>query len=72
MNIKRAEQIYEQIKVKLHGNEGKIIAIDVDSGDYFLGTDTIDAINLGKKKYPSKQFYLKRIGATYTYVVGAR
>jgi len=72
MDTKVAEQIYNKIKSKLIGKEGKMVAIDVDSGNYFLGDDTIDAINQGKKKYPSKQFYIKRIGATHTYVVGAR
>lgn len=71
INVERAEGRYSKIMAKLKGQEGKIIAIEPDTGDYFIGDNAIEAGNLGKKKYPSKKFYLKRIGAKYTYIVGA-
>ncbi|MBI1972519.1 hypothetical protein HYS50_00765 [Candidatus Woesearchaeota archaeon] len=71
INVKRAEEIYESIHNKLKGQEGKIVAIDPDTGDYFIGSDTLEACDFGKKKYPHKQFYLKRVGARTAFVVGA-
>jgi len=42
--------------------KGKIVAIEVDSGDYFIEGTVVKAITLAQKKYPNKKFYLKRIG----------
>ena len=65
-----AEEIYLKIKNRLKGQEGKIIAIDIESGDYFVGNDTLDAYERARKKYPSHEFFFKRIGSKTTYVVG--
>ncbi len=65
-----AVSIYERIKNKLKGQEGKIVAIETESGDYFLGTDTLDAYEKAKKKYPTHEFFFKRVGAKTAYVVG--
>ena len=43
-------------------DRGKFVAIDVDSGDYFLGETAMDATEKGRAKYPDKVFYLGRIG----------
>ena len=41
---------------------GRFIAIEVDSGDYFLGERGLDASRQGKEKYPETLFYVGRIG----------
>lgn len=41
---------------------GKFVAIEVDSGDYFIGDTVMDADEKAKKKHPEKVFYLGRIG----------
>ena len=69
MKIKRANEMYEQIKNKLKGKEGKIVAIDLDSGDYFIGEDILEACEKGQKKYPGKEFFFHRVGAKATYHV---
>ena len=71
VDVKRAEEIYAQICSKLKDQEGKIVAIDPASGDYFIGSDTLEACDLGRKRYPSRQFYLKRVGARTAFFVGA-
>ena len=71
INKDRVEEIYQKIKDKLKGFEGKIVAIDIDSGDYFIGNDALEAYENGIKKHPGKEFFFKRVGAKYTYVVGA-
>lgn len=49
--------------------KGKIVAIDVDSGDYFIEQTVLKAVMLGRKRYPRQKFYCKRIGysAVYSY-----
>ena len=71
INVEKAEKLYNAIKAKLKDHEGKIVAIEPDTGEYFIGDSALDACNIGKRKYLSKKFYLKRVGAKYTYVVGA-
>jgi len=51
--VEKGEKIY---------NDGKIVAIEPDSGDYFVDNSTVGAIEKAQKKYPDKTFYLVRIG----------
>ena len=69
VDVQRAEEIYECIKGKLKGEEGKIIAIETDSGDYFIGEDVSEACDKGRTKYPSKQFFFMRVGTGPVYHV---
>ena len=43
-------------------HKGMIAAIDPESGNYFLGRDTIAAVNKGRRKLPEAVFYCIRIG----------
>ena len=49
------------------GLKGKIVAIEVESGDYFIGDTPLRAGICGQKKHPNKQFYFKRIGYDTVY-----
>ncbi len=66
----KADHIYGQIKGKLQGQEGMIIAIETDTGNYFIGDSVIDAYRKGHQKYPAKEFFFKRIGHKAVYRVG--
>lgn len=68
----KARKIYkENFKDKLEPNEnGKIIAIEVDSGDMFLGESVTEAAMKARKKYPDKFYYFIRVG--YPYVAKRR
>lgn len=60
---KRGRKIYNTFFKKLEKTKkGKIIAIEVDSHEGFLGNTTIEAGLRAKKKYPKKMFFFKRIG----------
>ena len=60
---KRAHTIYEKIRQGVEvKHRGKFLALEPDSGEYFLGDDELGAINNGKAKYPDKLFYLFRVG----------
>ncbi len=59
----RGKKIYEKIKSKYQPkNNGKFLAIEVDSKDVFLADSTVEAVETAKKKYPHKVFYVVKIG----------
>ena len=70
--ITKAKVVFERINKELMLKyKGKIVAIDIDSGDYFVGDSEIDAYKRGINQYPNKKFVFKRIGFDYTHFVGA-
>lgn len=42
--------------------KGRYVAIEVESCAYFFGETPIEAALKGKKRFPNKVYYLKRIG----------
>ena len=72
MEIKEANKVFERInKELLPKYKGKIVAIDADSGNYFIGDSELEAYNIAIKKYPNKQFVFKSVGFHSTHFVGA-
>ncbi len=71
--IKKANQLYEsQLKEKMErDHKGEIVAIEIASGDFFLGKNEIEAYEKGIKKYPDKTFVYKRVGYKATHFVGS-
>ena len=70
--IGEANKLFEKINKELTSQyKGKIVAIDADTGSYFIGDSEIDAYKKAIKKYPDKKFVFKRIGFGSTYFVGA-
>jgi len=69
---KKAREIYkENFQDKLEPKEnGKIIAIEVGSGEMFLGNSVTEAAMKARKKYPDKFYYFIRVG--YSYVAKRR
>ena len=45
-----------------------MVAIETDSGDYFIGEDVLEAYEKGVKKHPDKEFFFKRVGAKTAFV----
>ena len=59
----KAGTIYEEIyKDKLSAYNGKYVAIDVDSKDFFIGETRDEAVGMARKKYPEKLVFIRRIG----------
>lgn len=61
---RKGEEIYEKnLKDKIEKDYyGKFVAIEVETGKYFLGETLDEASNKAKKKYPDKINYIKKIG----------
>jgi hypothetical protein len=51
---------------------GRFIAIEVDSGEYFLGGSVIEATRKAQATYPGKIFFLGRIGYRTAYTFKGR
>jgi hypothetical protein len=61
--LAKGKEIYLKIKDQLEPNHnGKIVAIDVDSGEYFVGDTLLEANDKAREKYLNKQLYFARIG----------
>lgn len=60
----KGEAIFRSIEEKLKPEHlGKVVAIEIETGDYFLGRTGSEAVEEARKKYPNKIFYLARVGA---------
>ncbi len=71
-NIKQANMLFEKINKELTPKyKGKIVALEAESGSYFIGDTEIDAYKRAIKEYPDKKFIFKRIGFKSSHFVGA-
>ena len=60
---KKGKKIYEKIKGRYDPKyHGQYLAIEVKSGEVFLGKDGVVVIEKAEKKYPDTVFYLQKIG----------
>lgn len=59
----KGEQVYALLQSSLETqHRGEFIAIEPESGEYFLGKRAVEALNKARQKYPHRVFYLARIG----------
>ena len=59
----KAKVIYEKIKDRLEAeHKGEVVAIDIESGDYFLGKTGLEAARRARARYPNRIPYIIRIG----------
>jgi hypothetical protein len=63
-HAQRATQLYEQkvLPQVEAGNHGKIVAIDVDSGDFEVGEDVLTTTDRLLTRWPDAQIMCFRIG----------
>ncbi len=59
----QGSQIYSSLKSQYEPeHNGKFLAIDIESKDVFLATTSSEAVELAKKVYPQRVFYVVKIG----------
>lgn len=69
--IDKADGIFKEFRKTLSpGDDGKMVAIDIDSGEVFLGETEIEAFQAASTAHPGKTFVFKRVGSDVTYFVG--
>ena len=68
----RGEQIYEeQIRTSVEsGNKGKFVIIDIETGDYEVDEDDLQATKRALAKRPDAVLYGLRIGYPTAYTLG--
>ena len=70
---RKGHKIFETISPELKERySGLLVAIEVDSGDYFIGETGIEATRKAQAKYPGKIFFLGRIGYRTAYTFKGR
>lgn len=71
--IRRGEEIYEtSIRHQIETNEniGKIVSIDIETGDYAVDTDPVVADLRLQSRHPEAAIYGKRIGYDAAFALG--
>jgi len=60
----KGEEIYKEKLQKIlePAEKGKYVAIEVESGQYFVGETKEEAIDKAQKVFPNKVFFVRRIG----------
>jgi hypothetical protein len=71
---RRGDEIYEsQVRPKVEaGNHGKIVAIDIETGAFEVGNDSLTAAKQLLKRYPEAQIFGIRIGYRAVHRFGFR
>jgi hypothetical protein len=56
-------KIYESIRLQYEPTQnGKFLAIDIDSKDKYIGNTSSEAVELARNAHPNKVFYVVKIG----------
>jgi hypothetical protein len=70
--IERAKQIYaNQLRAELESrHKDRFVAIEPESGDYFLGDTFDEAVKAARTEYPSRLSHTIRIGHRAAFHMG--
>ncbi|MHB1376490.1 MAG: hypothetical protein ACYCXB_03595 [Candidatus Humimicrobiaceae bacterium] len=58
----KGRAVYKKLQSELKKDKGKIIAIEIESGEYFVGDNELEAAQKARSKFPDKIFTFFRIG----------
>jgi len=66
MSKEPSREVLERIH-SLQKEQGKMAAIDPDTGEWFLGDTLLEAVAKARQKYPDKVFHVVRVGFPVAY-----
>lgn len=67
--VDKGDEIYKKIRDKLEpAHKGEFLAINVDTGEYWLGRTAAEADKKARENYPDEVFYLARVGRRAAFV----
>ncbi len=71
---RRGDQIYQtQIRPQVEpGSHGKIVAIDIETGEFEVADDTMTATRKLRERLPDSQTWVVRVGYRAVHRFGAR
>jgi hypothetical protein len=69
---RRGQAFYRSIREKVENREnlGKIIAIDINTGNYEIDDNLLEASDRLQQEWPEALIWLERIGFSAVYAVG--
>jgi hypothetical protein len=69
---RRGDEIYERVlrPIVEKGNEGRFVAIDIETGAYEIDADELSASDRLLARVPDAQIWLRRIGSRYAHRFG--
>lgn len=72
--LRLGEEIYErEIRERVEPeHDGRMVAVDVETGDYFLADRGLNAFLLARRERPDGAFCLLRVGRVDAYRIGSR
>jgi hypothetical protein len=69
--VRRGEELYQtKFRTSLKENKGKYLAIDIESGDYALADEHLEAADKLLELHPGAPIYMKLVGYTATASIG--
>jgi len=71
---RRGDEIYaSQVRAQVEeGNHGKIVAIDLETGDFEVDASEIDACDRLEAHHPEAQIWIVRVGSRHVRRFGGR
>jgi hypothetical protein len=69
---KLGQELYERIRaqVEVAENIGKIVSIDIETGEYEVGDELVETSLRSQSKHPRAPLWAERIGFDAVYAVG--
>ena len=70
--VQRGQERYER-EIRTQGeatNHGKMLALDIESGDYALADDSLTALDRLTAKHPDALMYILRVGFPTAVTIG--
>jgi len=69
---RRGEEIYEQdiLPQMRPEDDWKVVAIEIETGDYEIGKDEIAAAHCLRARHPEAPFWFRRVGSPYLHRFG--
>jgi len=63
--VEKGREIYYKIKPELKKkfDPGFYVTIEANSGKYFVGKTSIEAMDKARKYFPRRQFYMAQVGS---------
>ena len=66
--VTKGKAIYQRVQRELEEQyPGRFVAIEVESGNYFVGETLTEADANAREKYPDRVFYIVRVGRPTVY-----
>ena len=68
---RRGDEIYERIRRQVEPkNKGKFCAVDIETGEYEIAEDELEAGDKLQARIPQAQIWMVRIGSRYVHRLG--